>query len=83
MHMDLQMAWRTRSTAGLVNFAERIGVKLATFAVLKLISDLSYALSSLFCSFCHPISYRLCVAMVFSDICHLAQALGNLLIALL
>lgn len=73
MHMDSQMAWRMCSTVGLVNFAERIGAKLATFAVLKLISDVSYALSSLLCIFYHPISYRLCVAMVFSDICHLAQ----------
>lgn len=81
--MDSRMAWTTCSIAGLVNFAERIGVKLATSAVLKLISDVSYALSSLSCSFYHPISYRLCVAMVFSDICHLAPALGNLLIALL
>lgn len=39
MRMDSQMAWRTCSTAGLVHFAERIGVELATFSVLKLISD--------------------------------------------
>lgn len=39
MHMGPQVAWRTYSTVGLVSFAERIGVKLATFAVLELISD--------------------------------------------
>ncbi len=62
--MDWQMAWnRWAVTLSFVHFAERIGGKLATFTVINLIANISYALVTVALPFFPNV--QLCVAMAF------------------